>query len=99
LDLPPTLADAVTAREWRALGQLVRAGVSSPLSSSIGRLFDAVSALCGICARVNYEGQAAIELEAACDPDERGAYPLPLVQRDRRVILDARPTVRAIWDD
>jgi hydrogenase maturation protein HypF len=98
-DPPAPLAGAVSPGHWRALSQVIRSGVASPVTSSIGRLFDAVSALCGICTHVNYEGQAAVELESACDPDERGSYPLPLVQLERRGILDARPTVRAVCDD
>jgi len=62
--------------EWEQVAELARTGFASPVTTSVGRLFDAVAALCGVRDEVNYEGQAAIELEAACDPVEEGAYPL-----------------------
>jgi hydrogenase maturation protein HypF len=64
--------------------QMMQHGVNSPLTSSCGRLFDAVSAVVGIRQQVNYEAQAAIELEMAmisakiASPEDR-AYPLKLV--------------------
>ena len=49
-------------------------GINSPKTSSMGRLFDAVSALTGVCLEINYQAQAAIEFEAIADPDELGTY-------------------------
>ncbi|MFZ5942960.1 MAG: carbamoyltransferase HypF [Bacillota bacterium] len=51
----------------------IKTGVNCPLTSSCGRLFDAVSTLLGICSEVNYEGQAAIEMEENLDSGYQGA--------------------------
>ncbi|NJL92889.1 MAG: carbamoyltransferase HypF [Anaerolineae bacterium] len=71
-DLPPLTA--LTLAEQRLLRQQLAKGINTPLTSSVGRLFDAVSALLGVCQATSYEGQAAIDLEAQCDPDETALY-------------------------
>jgi hydrogenase maturation protein HypF len=96
---PPPIAAAVGRRRWEQVAELAREGLASPLTTSMGRLFDAVAALCGIRMEVNYEGQAAAELEAVCDPGERGAYPLPVLREAGGIVLDGRDTVRAVVED
>jgi hydrogenase maturation protein HypF len=96
--LPVGIVGRVDPQRWEQVAALARSGTASPLTSSVGRLFDAVSALCGIRITVRDEGRAAVELEAIAAPHERGAYPLPLVE-DEVLELDARETVRAILRD
>lgn len=80
--LPPVLA--LTELERKTLkGQLVK-NINSPLTSSMGRLFDAVSSLIGIRQTISYEAQAAIELEAMADSRVMEYYP---IQMDKDQIL------------
>ena len=92
----PALAERI-GPEWTAVDQLLSSRLALPTTSSAGRLFDAVAALCGVRDRVSYEGQAAIELErlAAGVPGVADGYPA----RIDGALVRASDLVRAVVAD
>lgn len=100
----------LSAQPWRLVLQAVRRGIATPLTSSVGRLFDGVSALLGLRHRAAYEGQAAILLEAAARRSfamtglPRPGAPAPWLcdarcTPDLSAVLPVDPFVRGVLDD
>ncbi len=86
-------------RERKIVLQMLSHRLNSPVTSSCGRLFDAVAAICSIRCSVNYEGQAAIELEQAIEPDD-GAYRGIIAPAENgKLVIDPFPMVAAAVED
>ncbi|GER91068.1 carbamoyltransferase [Dictyobacter vulcani] len=84
---------------WKTLEQMIERKLNCPATSSLGRLCDAVAALLGLRSEVQYEGQAAIELEqlAATNPTIAHPYPFELLAQTGEI--DVLPMIRTIVDD
>ncbi|GLU50158.1 carbamoyltransferase HypF [Nocardiopsis ansamitocini] len=96
----PALRD-LSQRERHVFTTMIRKGVNAPPTSSMGRLFDGVAALLGLCTRAEYEAQGPIELEGLLDRDLAltESYSFDHVPRADGVEVDPRPVVRQIAVD
>ncbi len=103
IDWKPSLAPVQYGRGQNASGydilrilrNQLESGTNTPLTSSLGRLFDTVSALVGVCQKADYEAQAAIELEALVDPEEKSGYAFEISDG----VIHPGPVIRAVLAD
>ncbi|TIH15264.1 carbamoyltransferase HypF [Marinifilum sp. JC120] len=79
--------------------QVLEKNINCPTTSSCGRLFDAVSAMLGLCSVISYEGQAAIILEKVQNMDEQGAYDCPLEQSAEPYKIHTGELFRQAFED
>jgi hydrogenase maturation protein HypF len=100
LDFRLPFVEQLDRRRVEVLLRMIERKVNSPLTSSCGRLFDAVAALAGVRQRVNYEAQAVIELEMAMEnAGQDAAYPLAIVDEGDSWLIETRPLFEALVRD
>lgn len=97
------LLDSLDEQTRSVTATMIERGINSPRTSSMGRLFDAAAAILGICGKATYEGEPAIELEAAAwraldgkpvrlDGNHTGVF----TSADDSPILDPQPLIEAL---
>jgi hydrogenase maturation protein HypF len=85
--------------KWDILKRMIDKRLNSPLTSSMGRFFDAVSSLLSIRDKVHYEGQAAVELEMIAEHGVEEAYGFQIQQGEKPWVIDLTDIVRGIVHD
>jgi hydrogenase maturation protein HypF len=93
------LMKRIDFQKWGILKRAIEKKINTPWTSSMGRLFDAVSSLLSIRDEVHYEGQAAIELEMMADQGVKERYPFTIHQDKTPMVIDPGEMIRAIVRD
>ena len=93
-ELPLEFLKRISQEKAELLLSATQKGINAPLTSSMGRLFDAMSALLNLRLEANYEGQPAIELEMLADEKEPGFYPFEFYSQDGVLIIDPKEAIK-----
>jgi hydrogenase maturation protein HypF len=96
LDLP--LLEIIDSKKIAILLEMVKSGVNSPRTSSLGRLFDGIAAIADVKYKIAFEGQAAMEIEMLAEGNVGEIYDYEWVSEDGYKIL-TRPIIRGVVSD
>jgi hydrogenase maturation protein HypF len=101
LELNIPLFEMVESHQIDMVTDMIRKGINCPLTSSLGRLFDGIAALCGIRTHMTYDGQGAVELASVRSNTDVNVIPYPYVYDQEkecyRIPID--PLIKGVTDD
>ncbi|HOJ31387.1 MAG TPA: carbamoyltransferase HypF [bacterium] len=101
-EIPAKFFKNIDANKVSFISDMIKKGINSPYACGLGRIFDAVSCLCGIRNEANYEGQAAIELEAMLTEgrnDTPVSYDFDITRESGQIVIDHKKIIRGVVDD
>jgi hydrogenase maturation protein HypF len=78
--------------------EMIKKRINSPMTSSMGRLFDGIASMVGIRQHINFEGQAAMELEMMSDDTTTEAYDFEMIS-DKSPVIQTFPIIRGVAHD
>jgi hydrogenase maturation protein HypF len=93
------LLSRINSKHMETIIKQIEKKFNAPLTSSCGRLFDAVSSIAGVMDSINYEGQAAIELEMVAEETATGTYGWNFMKEDGHLVVDTWEIIREILED
>jgi len=98
-ELPLDFMRRNASRRFDLLEKMINQQINTPLTSSCGRLFDAVSSLIGVRDKISYEGQAAVEMEALCREGIEEGYNFRIEREGQLFLIAPEDIFREIITD